>query len=49
MPTDYDRVNVDLLARRAREIRSAVAALNRLSALPKAQFLDDQTVVDAAK
>ncbi len=49
MPTDYDRVNVDLLARRARDIRSAVAALSRLSELSKEQFLGDQTVVDAAK
>lgn len=38
-----------MLDRRAREIRSAVAALSRLTALPKAQFLADETVVDAAK
>ena len=49
MPTDFDKVNVDLLVRRARDIRSAVAALSRLSALSKEEFLDDQTVVDAAK
>ena len=49
MPTNCDRVNVDLLTRRAREIRGAVAALSRLSALPREQFLADQTVVDAAK
>ncbi len=49
MPTDYYRVNVDLLGRRARDIRGAVAALRGLSPLPKDQFLADQTVVDAAK
>ena len=49
MPPDCDRVNVDLLARRAQEIRGAVAALNRLSTRPKEEFLADQTVVDAAK
>lgn len=49
MSTDYDRVNLDLLVRRARDIRGAVAALRGLSPLPKEQFLADQTVVDAAK
>ena len=40
---------MDLLDRRARDIRSATATLSRLSALSKEHFLDDQTVVDAAK
>ncbi len=49
MPTICDRVNVDLLTRRARDIRGAVDGLGSISSLPSEQFLADQTVVDAAK
>ena len=44
-----DRVNVDLLRHRAKEIRNAASTLNRIGHLPKEQFLADQMVVDAAK
>ena len=44
-----DRVNVDLLRHRAKEIRNAASILNRIGQLSKEQFLADQMVVDAAK
>ena len=49
MKEEPDRVNVDFLAKRASDIRSAASTLRTIGKLPKEQFLADQTVIDAAK
>lgn len=43
------KVNLDLLRRRAQEIRQATSQLRRYGDLPQEQFVADETVVDAAK
>lgn len=42
-------VNIDLLRQRGEEIRQATSLLARHGSLPMAEFVADQTVVDAAK
>ena len=49
MSAGPDRVNLDLVTHRAREIRDSVATLTAIGKLPKEQFLADQMVVDATK
>lgn len=46
---DFRNVNIDLLRQRGEEIRHATSLLAHQASLPVAEFVADQTTVDAAK
>ena len=46
---DFGNVNIDLLRQRGEEIRHATTLLAHHASLPMAEFVADQTTVDAAK
>jgi uncharacterized protein YutE (UPF0331/DUF86 family) len=46
---DHDNFNLDLLRQRGEEIRRAISILARHASLPQNDFVEDQTIVDAAK